>query len=203
MGYFVLESRGGRYYVTELAVVEGKSMRELGLFIAGTLQQEAEVHNAGADKPVTAICFALGEFHPLYTALGNQLERLEEPYAWYMRVPDIMAFLRHVRPVLERRLRASVVAGHSGDLKLNLYGSYVKLHFESGLLVDVASYAPNEFFDGDAFLPDLTFLHLLFGHRTLAELNSVRKDCWAKGVEGYVLLDALFPKQPASIRDFV
>ena len=64
-------------------------------------------------------------------------------------------------------------------------------------------YEPNAFYDGDVFLPDLTFLHLIFGHRTLAELNSVRKDCWAKGVEVNVLMDALFPKQSASIRDFV
>ena len=203
LGYFAVQRRRSGYGVYELDVVEGKSMRELGLFIAGTLQAEAEALNADADKPITGIRFALGGFHPLYTALGNQLERLDEPYAWYMRVPDIVAFLRLVGPVLERRLRASVVAGHSGDLKLNLYGSWVKLQFEKGALVNIAPYDPAEFYDGDVFLPDLTFLHLLFGHRTLAELNFVRKDCWAKGVEANVLIDALFPKQPASIHGFV
>ena len=203
LGYYVLEQRRSGYRVNEVAVAEGKSMRELGLFIAGSLGQEAEAYNAGVGKPITAVNFGLGEEHPLYTALGNQLERLDQPYAWYMRVPDVAAFLTHVQPVLERRLRASVMAGHSGELKLNLMQSYFKLQFEKGSFVKIAPYEPNAFYDGDVFLPDQTFLHLLFGHRTIAELNSVRKDCWAKGVETNVLMDALFPKQPASIRDFV
>jgi hypothetical protein len=87
--------------------------------------------------------------------------------------------------------------------KLNLLHSYLKLQFENGDLTTIAPYEPNGFYDGDVFLPDQTFLHLLFGHRTIAELNTVRKDCWAKGPEAQVLMDALFPKQPASIRDFV
>lgn len=203
LGYFVQSQGRGGVYVGELAVVDGKSMRELGLFIAKTVRDEAKTQTADDAKPVSSICFALGEEHPLYTALGNQLERLDEPYAWYMRVPNIAAFLAHVRPVLERRLRASVMAGHSGDLKLNLMHTYLKLQFEKGAFVKIAPYEPNAFYDGDVFLPDQTFLHLLFGYRTIAELNAVRKDCWAKGVEANVLMDALFPKQPASIRDFV
>ncbi len=203
LGYFVQSQRRGRYVVEELAVAEGKSMRELGLFIAKTLQEEAEAYNVDGEVPIISISFGLGEVHPLYTALGNQLERLDRPYAWYMRVPDIAAFLTHVRPVLERRLQAGVVAGHTGQLKLNLLTAYLKLQFEKGKLVKVAPYEPNAFFDGDVFLPDQTLLHLLFGHRTIDELNFVRKDCWAKDAEAHLLMDALFPKQPASIRDFV
>ena len=30
--------------------------------------------------------------------------REEPPYAWYVRVPDMPAFLRHIAPVLEARL---------------------------------------------------------------------------------------------------
>ncbi len=75
LGYFVQSQRRARYVVSELAVAEGKSMRELGLFIAKTLQEEAEVYNVNGEVPIISIYFGLGEIHPLYTALGNQLER--------------------------------------------------------------------------------------------------------------------------------
>lgn len=193
-GYFMMEAaRNGAYVINEAAVAEGNSLRELGLFIAQTLLEESRA--LASDEPVERIVFGLGEYHPLYQAMGRNLERLDEPYAWYIRVPDVAAFLAHVRPALEARLAASVMAGHSGDLKLNFFDSQLKLRFERGKLAAIDAYEPNDFYDGDAFFPDLTFLHLLFGHRTLAELNYIRKDCWSRNVEVVVLLGCLFPKQ--------
>ena len=46
----------------------------------------------------------LGAEHPVYEALGNRLPTIRDPYAWYLRVPDLSGFLNHIRPVLEKRL---------------------------------------------------------------------------------------------------
>ena len=60
--------------------------------------------------------FWLGAEHPVYQVFDKRLPHTVEPYAWYVRVPDLPGFLRHVAPVLERRLENSLLAGHSGDL---------------------------------------------------------------------------------------
>jgi len=49
--------------------------------------------------------------------------------------------------------------------------------------------------EGNAAFPDLTFLQLLFGYRTFAELRYARPDAWAADDEARGLLTALFPRQ--------
>ena len=51
-----------------------------------------------------AFGFMLGAAHPVYEALGNRLPTIHEPYAWYLRVPDLLGFLNHIKPILEKRL---------------------------------------------------------------------------------------------------
>src|SRR5258708_36316873 len=54
--------------------------------------------------PLHEISFNLGVTHPVYGVLGSALTtRRVPPYAWYVRVPDVPRFLRHIAPVLERR----------------------------------------------------------------------------------------------------
>ncbi|MGD2206645.1 MAG: hypothetical protein PVH17_07690, partial [Anaerolineae bacterium] len=50
---------------------------------------------------------------------------------------------------------------------------------------------------GDAAFPDLVFLQLLFGYRSLEELKHSFADCWTSNGKARVLLEALFPKQPS------
>ncbi len=45
----------------------------------------------------------LGEQHPAYDALGVNMA-VRTPYAWYLRIPDLVGFLHHIRPVLEKRI---------------------------------------------------------------------------------------------------
>jgi len=47
--------------------------------------------------------------------------------------------------------------------------------------------------------PDLTFLQLLFGYRSYAELDMAYPDCYATHAEAVVLLNALFPKRPSYV----
>ena len=121
------------------------------------------------EKKLASLTFALGEHHPLYDAIPEPpLYRLDrnDHYAFYVRVPDLPEFLRHVAPVLERRLAASVAAGHTGELKVSFYGGGLRLELERGRLSAVEQWSPSVEDSGDAAFPDLTFLQLLFGHRS-------------------------------------
>jgi hypothetical protein len=146
-----------------------------------------------------AFMFSLGDEHPVYDAIPSKLPRKPPGYTYFMRVPDMPAFLLHIAPVLEERLAASSLAGHTGEIKLNFYRSNVKLSFAEGKLTDAAPYAPSHQEDGDAFFPNLTFLHMLFGHLNLDDLTRVFSDCWFKGDEGRLAVTALFPRQDSFV----
>ncbi len=156
-------------------------------------------------KECEAIGFGLGAEHPAYAAITDRFPRIHEPYAWYIRVADIPGFLRRIAPALERRLAASPAVGYSGEIKVSLYRSGLILRFEQGRLADVAGWAPNPPEDwGNVAFPDLTFLHLVFGHRTFDELRCAFVDC---GVvmpspisdEICAVLNALFPRRPSHV----
>jgi GNAT superfamily N-acetyltransferase len=143
--------------------------------------------------------FWLGTEHPVYRAIPERLPLTVPPYAWYLRVPDLPAFLRHVAPVLEERLAASVAAGHSGELRIGFYRGGLRLVFAAGRLEIVEAWEPGEAAESNPAFPGLSFLQLLFGYRSLAELEHAAADCRANGEEARVLLEALFPKQPSHV----
>jgi len=156
---------------------------------------------AAQDPKQEMECFAfwLGAEHPVYQVIDKRLPHTVEPYTWYVRVPDLPGFVRHVAPVLEQRLESSPMVGHSGELKISFYRSGLRLAFEGGRLVDVEPWQPTPEQEGDAGFADLTFLQLLFGYRSMDELDHAFADCWASGYKGRPLLDALFPKCHSNI----
>lgn len=145
------------------------------------------------NKEATGVQFMLGREHFFYQALPKNVVRKEPPYAWYIRVPDLIAFLRHIQPALEKHLIGTVAEGYTGELKLNFYRSGVHLKFERGRITDIADWTPGDVEAGDAAFPDLTFLQLLCGRCRTEELTSNFVDCWTNGTTPAVLLDCLFP----------
>jgi hypothetical protein len=149
-------------------------------------------------KPFERLYFAMGSDHPSYEVVREWLPRMRKPYSWYVRVPDLVSFLQHVAPVLEARLARSVMTGYSGELKLNFYRDGVKLALEEGHITEVEPWeSPSEDAKSVEF-PDFTFLQLLFGYRSLAELESAYTDCGARH-ESRLLINALFPKQASLV----
>lgn len=152
----------------------------------------------------------LGTEHPLYDVY--RFQEGDGAYAWYARVPDVAAFLRTVAPALERRLAASACAGHTGTLTLGFYTSGVLLTIERGKVGAVEAWRPDITVSGIEFgrpsrdprrplatFPGLTFLQLLFGFRSLSELEAAFPDCLVRTPEARALLNALFPKRPSEI----
>lgn len=198
IGYVQFAVWGESIVVHEVAVVAGHSLRAVCLYLTRMFKGYANLRQKTEKKPITELYFRLGIDHPVYAALGRQLERQDQPYAWYIRIPDLPAFLRHITPVLERRLAASVMAGHSGELKLNFYArGKLKLVFDDGRLSEIGTFEAATVADGDARFPDLLFTQLICGRRTLAELNEVYVDCFGSP-EAEILLGILFPKRPSN-----
>ncbi len=190
---------GTGFTVRELGVKPGVSWRVVCLFLVRQLKQQADKLNKTREQSITNIHFLLGETHPVYVALDNQLERPQKPYAWYIRVPNLGEFLDHISAVLERRIGQSVMAGYSGKLRINFYRDNLCLQFEQGRLTKVTNFEPKNIEDADALFPDLTFLQLLFGYRSFEELDYAFADCYAKNTEAAVLLKSLFPRRPSDI----
>jgi predicted N-acetyltransferase YhbS len=116
---------------------------------------------------------------------------------WLLRIAVIGAFLRKLTPLLEDRLAAVGWASVTANLVINLFRQAFALKFIAGKLVDVAALG---FVDasmgadgGDLCIPPDAFVRLLFGYRTLAELQDAWPDIIIK-VGSRPLLEALFPR---------
>jgi GNAT superfamily N-acetyltransferase len=206
VGYLVHEpDRAPTVTVTTYEVVPGLSWLAVTPGVLRYLRAWGEAYPPGpGDEPgrrFERFRFELGTDHPVYHALPQRLTQTEPPDPEYVRVADLPAFLRHVAPELERRLARSVAVGHTGALRLSFYRDGVLLRFRDGRLLGAAPcphHAPDEGAGPiGARFPDLTFLQLLVGSRSLAELEEAFGDCRALTEEARVLLQALFPKGPS------
>jgi GNAT superfamily N-acetyltransferase len=148
--------------------------------------------------PLSEISFCLGTTHPVHQVLSEELDRAKEPpYAWYIRVKDLPAFLKHIAPALEKRLATSPVAGYSGELTLDFYRGGQRMVFERGRLTCVEDWrVPLYGSRAGGNFPPQVFLQVLFGHRSIEELRQVLPDVWVSD-EARPLLKALFPTRPS------
>ncbi len=155
---------------------------------------------AKQEQPCTAFSFSLGETHPVYDVFRERLPEIHHSYAWYLRVPDLPRFLRHITPALELRLAGSPACGYTGQPRISFYRSGLRLVFERGRLAGIEPWQPGtREEEGDIAFPGLTFLQLLFGYRSLDELHNTFADCWWKNNETRALFEALFPKKPSQV----
>lgn len=150
--------------------------------------------------PCSELRIDLGLDHPLYSLIGDKIAlAVERPYAWYVRVPDLPAFLRHIAPVLEQRLAQSVLAGYTGELKFDLHRDGLHFRFTQGKLTAVEPWRQPAYGDeAHAGAPPLVFLQLLLSYRSLAELMAFYPDVWAYD-KNKLLVNTLFPKLRSTV----
>jgi hypothetical protein len=150
-------------------------------------------------KTCTSFGFMLGAQHPAYEALGRTVPGQHQPYAWYLRVPDLPGFLNHIKPALEKRLAESIAAGHSREIKISFYRGGLRLVLENGRLTTIESWKPAPEDEGVIAFPGLTFLQVLFGYRGYDELDRSFPDCWYNGEDVRALINILFPKKVSDV----
>jgi len=150
-------------------------------------------------KACTSFCLLLGAQHPAYDALGKNLPSIVDPYAWYLRVPDLPGFLNHIKPALEKRLAESIAVGHSREIKISFYRDGLRLVIEKGRLTAIEAWKPSPEDGGMIAFPALTFLQVLFGYRSYDELRHSFADCWCDGEDLQALINILFPKKCSDV----
>ncbi len=190
---------GGGVYAIGYELVKGVSWLDVSPSVVRYLWKKGAEYAERDSQTRTSFGFSLGEDHPVYQALDDKLPAQRKPYSYYVRVPDVPAFLNQVKPALEKRLAESVAVGYMGELRISFYRSGVRMVFRRG---DITAIEPMQVFSGtetDASFPDLTFLHLLFGHRSLDELRHAFTDCYWENQTARVLLNALFPKRLSDV----
>jgi GNAT superfamily N-acetyltransferase len=192
--------QGNSVVATACELVEGESWLAVAPSLLRYLRAtgQAIIAEAGEGKRLESIICLLGSQHPLYEVTSTWLPEVRPAYAWYVRVPDLPAFLRHVAPALERRLAVSPLAGHSGEVRISFYRDGLRLAFEQGKLVVAEGWEPTVEEEGDCAFPDRTFLQLLFGYRSYAELSHAFVEVWSDHT-ARTLLHALFPPAPSEV----
>jgi hypothetical protein len=193
---------GPTQVATVYELVPGANWGEVTPGVVRYLYQTGKTKAAedGKEAEFSEWGFWLGVDHPVYQVLRGALAHVRPPYAWYIRIPDLVDFLRHISAALETRMQNSLYAGYSGDLKLSFYRRGLRLVFEDGKLVKGEDWKPVPVgHSGNACFPDLTFLQLFLGYRSVEELRYAFPDCTVRGDEAAGLLNALFPKQVSDI----
>lgn len=179
----------------------GISWLEVTPSVARYLWQTGETYSNWDGKlhARTTYAFWFGTDHPAYSVFRDRLPRVRKPYAWYIRVPDLPAFLGAIAPALEQHIANSPVVGYSGELTIGFYRTGIRIGFEQGKLTGVSTWQPDSRNPGKAAFPNLTFIQLLFGYRDVDELCQAYADCYYENDETRVLLETLFPKKASTV----
>jgi hypothetical protein len=130
---------------------------------------------------------------------GGLIRRRE--YTWYVRVPEMIPFLRHIQPVLERRLENSGANRYTGNFKIGFYDlKGINIQFEQGKITAIETIQGKDGYD--ISFPWELFWNVVFGQHTYDELRYVLPEVWASS-KAAVLLDALFPKKKSWLKGLV
>lgn len=200
VGYVAAERELTRFFpVRELAVVDGESVRAIMPSVLRALELMARTEADAQKKTVEGLAFTFEREHPAFEAIPEYFEPARLPYAWYLRVPDLPALLKRIAPALEARLARSALAGHTGEIRIDEYVRGTKIAFERGKIVMIEPWDNSGRPGASAGFPPFVFLQLIFGFRSLVELQAAFPDCLAED-EAAVLLGILFPRQSSCLR---
>jgi hypothetical protein len=159
------------------------------------LRDEVSVRFPDADPAIRSLYLNLGSHHPIQPYLRTYRPLQRAPYGWYIRVPDVAAFIRHIAPALERRIARGPLAGLTRSLTFDFYTSGLRLDFQAGRLAQ-ADNLPHGVEKPDGFFPPLVFLKLLFGYRSLSQIRSSFPDAYMSP-DATPIVEALFPRKPS------
>ncbi len=188
VGYLCVSARGQHLHVHENSITDNAAgwavLRQLKTETSGEIQ----VVGSSANRLVR-----------LARSLGSQSPPGDQ---WLLRLTDPVDFLRKIAPILDRRLAQAGWADLSADLCINFFRHALVIHIEQSRVQSVQSVG---FVDasmgaegGDLCIPPDAFVRLLFGYRTLDELQDAWPDIRQRPASR-ALLGVLFPRLTAHI----
>jgi predicted acetyltransferase len=118
------------------------------------------------------------------------------PYAWQIRITDYVKIFKKMKPLFEKRLRASAYCHLTDRLNFNFYRYTVQVTVEDGAIVNVQRKESDE--DRIIRINPLVFTQLLLGHRSRNELEMTYPDVIVRPSHKH-LIDVLFPKLSSHI----
>ncbi len=171
------------------------------------LADEASNQDPDPERSIKSVRQDMQPDHPAYIfddgALGQPPER---QYGWYVRVPDVAAFLRKISPALELRIAESLHAGFTGDLVLRFDRDTVNIAFEDGRITDVVTHsaahrnaASSGWRTATVRFPGTSFLPVLFGMRSVGETLLAHTDANAGSKSDRHLIETLFPQRSSDL----
>lgn len=182
-GYFRVAQHG---FGAGLIVAEASQLgAEPGLAALAAIRRLALERN----KPFVRL--NLPDSAPLVTLARSLGAYNGGAYAWQVRLPNPAALLNTLAPILERRVGASMYAGLTRDVVLDLYRQLIVLRFVEGSLTVVADAARDD--AAVLRLPPMLLAPLLLGHRNLDEIAHMYPDA-AASPSARPLVELLFPK---------
>ncbi|GAB4313683.1 MAG: hypothetical protein Kow00117_06240 [Phototrophicales bacterium] len=180
------------------AYVVGEKTSYLETFydVLNGMKQIIEITELDSQRRPKTIYLESGLHHMIHTMIRKTAPSSVFPhvYAWYIRVSDVGAFLIHIAPVLEKRLKNSAAHVYTGSLTIDFFDlTGVILTFEKGRVIQAVQRVLTEDDRRDAGFPFYSFFDLIFGRRTTLELSYILPEVFAS-FKAQVLLDTLFPK---------
>ncbi|MGD9705178.1 MAG: GNAT family N-acetyltransferase [Acidimicrobiia bacterium] len=197
-----------RRLVDGVLSVHAFELRRGTSWLAPTAAVLAHLHDRvrHRDGPGRGVRFALPAAHPALRCAATRLGAGPPgTYGLYVRVPDVVALLRVIAPVLEARLADSPAIGWTGELRLGFYTGGLLIRFAEGRVASIEPWTPpsdDTASAADARLMVDDFLHLLLGNRIIGDLERTTADCLLASDAGALLLDVLFPPMPMSAWEF-
>jgi hypothetical protein len=181
--------RGEWIAVSAFELAPGRSWLEPTAAVLAALRERAR-----GDARLKAVRLFLAPEHPAVRCAANRLSSGRgSSYGFYVRVPDVVRLLDRIRPVLESRLADSPAAHHTGSLAVDVYTYGLSISIVDGCITAIER-RPSSPDDADVALPIEALLSVVFGNRSLADVDRDVADCQIHSDAGALLLDVLFPR---------
>ncbi|MHA2386009.1 MAG: GNAT family N-acetyltransferase [Candidatus Thorarchaeota archaeon] len=128
--------------------------------------------------------------------LGGNMSR---GWKHQLRIPDVIRFLKRIRPVLQKRLRNTMFEGLTQEVTINTYRHCYVLDFQEGKIRQIKDLGIHEDGKNLSFrAPPNDFVRLLLGQYSIDELSQQNIDFLVTGPVKS-LIATLFPKQESFI----
>jgi hypothetical protein len=128
--------------------------------------------------------------------LGGNLTR---GWKHQLRIPDMVRFLKRIRPVLQKRLRRTMFGGLTQEVTINTYRHCYVLDFQRGKIKQIRDLGIHEDGKNLSFrAPPNDFVRLLLGQYSIDELSQQNIDFLVAGPVKS-LIATLFPKQESFV----